>query len=396
MERIAVPGWMRESGVCAVLHALQSPEGDARFVGGAVRDTLLKRRVTDLDLATPLHPDAVTRMLSVAGVKTVPTGIAHGTVTAVTGKRAIEITTLRHDVENYGRRALVAFDASWESDARRRDFTMNALYLDAGGRLYDYVGGLADLRAGRVRFVGDPATRIREDALRLLRFYRFLAHYGKTRPDPKARAACRNLASLLPNLSAERIAAELLKLLAARDPLPALRMIREDGVLRVLLPEAGGFARLARLVAREPAPDPLRRLAALLARDAADVGKRLRLSNAQRARLAALAAPAGFDPKGDLRAQRRALYRLGPELYRDRAMLSTASPRTARRLLALASRWRPRKFPLSGGDLASCGVAPGPALGKLLGQLEAWWVAADFKPNRAQCLAELDRRAAHG
>jgi len=397
--RIRPPRWMRENATRRVVRALTVADGAPRFVGGAVRDTVLGRAVIDIDLGTPLKPEAVMERLSAAGIRAVPTGIAHGTVTAVTPKRSFEITTLRRDVETYGRHAKVAFDADWGADAQRRDFTMNALSLDARGVIYDYVGGLADLKAGRVRFVGDPATRIREDVLRLLRFYRFFAHYGKGSGDRAARAACRAAVPLLPTLSAERVAVETLKLLAALDPARALRLMQADGVLKVLLPEAGGLIRLRRLVALEPQPDPIRRLAALVARDPAAVAERLKLSGAQRNRLTALLAKPAADLNGARAAQRRALYRWGPELYRDRLLLAAAARGVGRRrvapLLRLAQGWRPPQFPLKGRDLVAAGIVPGPQIGKLLAALEAWWIKGDFRATAAQCRAELNRRA-HG
>ena len=392
--------WMRDVATRRVMRALTASEGEPRFVGGAVRDTLLGRPPREIDIATPVKPKAVMARLSAAGIRAVPTGIGHGTVTAATAKRIFEITTLRRDVETDGRHAKVAFDADWIADAQRRDFTMNALLLDTRGRLYDYVGGLADLKAGRVRFVGDPATRIREDVLRLLRYYRFFAHYGKGAGDRAARAACRAAARQLPSLSAERVAAEILKLLAAPDPLPALRMMQADGVLKVLLPEAGGLARLRRLVALEPEADPLRRLAALIVRDAGAVAERLKLSGAQRDRLVAMFVKPAIALNADRTAQRRALFRWGPALYADRVLLAAAAenqPRAARRLLRLAKAWKRPRFPLRGRDLLAAGVAPGPQVGTLLAALEAWWIEGDFRATAAQCRAELRRRlTAHG
>lgn len=388
------PPWMREAATRRVLRALTARDAAPRFVGGAVRDAVLGRTVLDIDIATPLKPEAVMERLTAAGIRAVPTGIAHGTVTAVTPRRSFEITTLRRDVETYGRRAKVAFDADWEADAYRRDFTMNALSLDGHGTLYDYVGGLADLKVGRVRFVGDPATRIREDVLRLLRFYRFFAHYGQGAGDRAARAACRAAAPLLPTLSAERVAAELMKLLAAPDPLPALRLMRTDGVLAVLLPEARGLSALRDLIGLEPVPDPIRRLAALIARNPGTAAERLKLPGAQRDRLVAMLAtpPIGLD--GGRAAQRRALYRWGTELYRDRVLLAAARRRrrSVRRFLRLAEGWKAPRFPLHGRDVVAAGIAPGPAIGKMLAALEAWWIKDDFRATAAQCRAEMRRR----
>jgi len=392
--------WMRDAVTRRVMRALAAADAEPRFVGGAVRDTLLGRLPREIDIATPLEPDVVMRRLSAAGIRAVPTGIAHGTVTAATPKRIFEITTLRRDVETDGRHAKVAFGVDWAADARRRDFTMNALSLDRHGRLYDDVGGLADLEAGRVRFVGDPATRIREDVLRLLRYYRFVAYYGKDGGDRVARAACRAAARLLPTLSAERIAVEFLKLLAAPDPLPALRMMQADGVLTAVLPESAGLARLRRLIALEPAADPIRRLAALIARDAGAVADRLKLSGVQRERLEALLAKPAIVLDADRAAQRRALYRWGAAVYADRVLLAAAArprPRGVRRLLRLAQSWKSPRFPLRGRDLLAAGVAPGPQVGALLAALEAWWIKGDFRATAAQCRAELRRRLArHG
>jgi len=305
--RIPPQPWMEAPETRAVLAALG---GEGRFVGGCVRDTLLGRAVGDIDIATPLTPDEVTRRLNAAGIKVAPTGLTHGTVTAVASGKPFEITTLRHDVETDGRHARVAFTDDWAEDAKRRDFTMNALFLEADGAVFDPMGGLGDLRAHRVRFVGDPMTRIREDVLRILRFYRFHAHYGAGEPDPSARVACRALAHLLPNLSRERVAAELLKLLAAADPVPALRLMKEDGVLAQILPEAPRLDQLAALIPLEPAPDSIRRLAALIGGGAEQLAERLRLSTADRERLVVLETrPVRIDLAGDEAAQHRALYR---------------------------------------------------------------------------------------
>src|SRR4051794_39436851 len=248
--RIAPP-WMREPATRALLDALRRGGIEARFVGGCVRDALLCRPSADIDLATPARPEAIIAALEKAGIKAVPTGIEHGTVTAVLPPRHFEITTLRRDVETYGRHARVAFDADWSEDAARRDFTINALYLDPEGTVHDPVGGLADLAAHRVRFVGEPARRIAEDVLRVLRYYRFEARFGHGEGDEAARAACRAAVPLLRTLSAERVAQELLRLLAIADPVRALTMMRDDGVLAAILPEATRLERLERLIAVE-------------------------------------------------------------------------------------------------------------------------------------------------
>src|SRR5215470_14951797 len=282
VDRLPAQPWMLETATRDVLAALTADGDPARFVGGCVRDALLGRPVADIDIATPAPPDRVLALLARAGIRALPTGIAHGTVTALADRRHFEITTLRHDVSTDGRRAVVAFTADWAADAARRDFTINALFCDAEGRVYDHVGGLADLAARRVRFVGDARTRIREDVLRLLRFFRFYAQLGVPPPDEAALAAAGELAPLLPLLSGERVRAELLRLLASPDPAAVLRLMQAHGVLAHLLPPGLDLDRLAGLVAVEQrvagAADPLRRLAALLhdAAAAAALGDRLR------------------------------------------------------------------------------------------------------------------------
>jgi len=396
---------MRAPATEAVIAALTAGGREVRFVGGCVRDALLGRAVTDIDIATPDEPPRVIELLEAAGLKAVPTGIDHGTVTAVALHQPFEITTLRHDVETYGRRAKVAFTDDWVADAARRDFTFNAMSCAPDGRLYDPFGGAADLGARRVRFVGEAEARIREDVLRLLRFFRFYAHYGAPPPDPEALAATRRLAHLLPGLSGERVAAETLKLLAAPDPAPVLALMGEAGVLAHFLPEARNLRRLARLTAIETArglkPSPPRRLAAVLAggeRAARDVTRRLRLSNALSERiLRALAEPAPR-PALDEKARRALRYDLSAEAFRDRAFLAWAAEETAPEndpawgaLVALAD-WEPPRFPIRAQDALELGAEPGPALGELMREMERWWIEGDLAADRAGCLAELRRR----
>jgi poly(A) polymerase len=403
-RRIAPQPWMTEPATLAVLGALAAGGAEARFVGGAVRDALLGRSTpgssprADIDIATPAAPERVIELLEKRGVKVVPTGLAHGTVTAIAGTppRHFEVTTLRRDVETYGRRARVSFDADWAADAARRDFTVNAISLAPDGTIHDPVGGLADLRARRIRFVGDPATRIAEDVLRILRYYRFEARFGTGSGDPRARVACRAAAHLLPSLSAERVAQELIKLLETPDPLPVLHMMQEDGVLAVILPEAQRLDRLRQMIAIEPEADLLRRLAALIEVDAAGtiaVAERLRFSNAWRDRLGGLAPPWAVDPRANGRAQRRALYRLGAGRYSDIALLLAAegamSGERLTELLALARNWIPPIFPLTGHDVTRLGIRPGEKVGKLLDAVHDWWEAGDYSADRAACLARL-------
>jgi poly(A) polymerase len=424
-DRLAPQPWMTAPETRAVVAALTADGTEVRFVGGCVRDALLGRPVKDVDIATPDRPQRVMELLARAGIRAIPTGIEHGTVTAVVGRTPFEITTLRRDVETYGRRAKVAFTDDWTADAARRDFTINALSCTPDGRLYDPFGGLADLRAGRVRFVGDPEARIREDVLRLLRFFRFYAHYGAAPPDPAALAACRALAPLLPGLSGERVRDEILKLLLAPEPASVVELMRDQGVLRQILPEATNPARLRALVTLEgvtPArlvvgADALRRLAALLedsAEAAAAVAARLRLSNAERDRLVGMieAAPA-VSPDLDPQARRRLLYRLGADRVRDAALLAWAGavaageradrPGATRQeveawigLLETAATWVRPVFPLKGQDVLKLGLEPGPEVGRLLAETEAWWIERDFAPDRAACLARLRDLAGQG
>ena len=396
-RRIVPQPWMVEPATRAVLGALSAGDVEARFVGGSVRDALLGRPIGDIDIATPASPERVIELLEKTGIKVVPTGLAHGTVTAVVPPRHFEITTLRRDVETYGRRARVAFDADWAADAARRDFTINAIFLAPDGTIDDPVGGLADLQARRVRFVGDPATRIAEDVLRLLRYYRFEARFGTGFGDQRARAACCAAAHLLPTLSGERVAQELVKLLETSDPIAALHMMEEDGVLAVALPEARGLNRLRRLIEIEPETDPLLRLAALINVDgkaAAALAARLRFSNTWRDRIQSLSQPWALDPRGDVQAQRRALYRLGVERYRDLVLLMAAeggvSQSRLAELLDLALGWTPPVFPLAGRDVTALGIPAGRRVGRLLSAVHDWWEAGDFRGDRAACLAYLE------
>jgi poly(A) polymerase len=405
--------WMVAAETQAVLAALTAEGSQARFVGGCVRDAVLKRPIRDVDIATHDPPERVMELLRRAGITVIPTGIAHGTVTAVIGKAHYEITTLREDVETFGRRARVAFTDDWTADAARRDFTMNAMFADREGRIYDPYDGLADLAAGRVRFVGDPVQRIEEDVLRLLRFFRFFAHYGRRQMDGAALAACRRLAPRLSELSGERVAGEILRLLEAPDPATILMAMRSERVLDHVLPEAGAFGRLRVLVWLETramvrpgiAIDSIRRLGTVLETDAAGaaaVASRLRLSNARSRRLATLAAPpVAIDVGMDDRAARRALRRVGVETFRDLVLAAWAEYRsrddrvdsemTARwtALLDCADAWVPATLPVGGADALALGVPRGPGIGALLAEIDAWWEAEDYRPDRAACLDRL-------
>jgi poly(A) polymerase len=389
---------MREPATRAVMAALQTVGGPgcARFVGGCVRDALLEmeRADLDIDIATVLTPPQVIAALEAAGLKAVPTGVEHGTVTAVARGRPFEITTLRRDVETDGRRAVVAFSTDWAEDAARRDFRLNALYAEPDGTLHDPTGGgVADALAGRIVFVGDPETRIREDYLRVLRFFRFYAGYGRGEPDGEALAACARLKAGLEGLSGERVAKELLKLLAAADPRHAVGLMANTGVLGVLLPGATSLARFEALAPLEA--DAALRLAALLPDDRAEVARaalRLRLSNALRDRLlAACSDGVAISAQMSPAAARAAIYRLGAQTFRDRVKLArAAAPSPAwPGLLALADAWTPPALPLTGEQIKAAGVSEGPAVGRLRRAVEAWWIANDFAPTAADALAFL-------
>jgi poly(A) polymerase len=408
--RLPQAPWMSASDTCAVVAALTREGDPARFVGGCVRDTLLGRGVSDIDLATPAEPQRVMELLQAAGIKAIPTGIAHGTVTAVVDGKHFEITTLRRDVETDGRHAKVAFTDDWTADAARRDFTMNAISADPDGTIHDPFGGVADLHARRVRFVGDAEQRIREDVLRLLRFFRFQAHYGVGAPDPAGLDACRRLGPLLPGLSGERIAGETIKLLRAPDPAPVVALMVSEGIWLPILPQISNVARLAALVKIESevaAGDPIRRLAALLPADRAAVevlAERIRLSNAERDRLCALAAPeVAVEPDAAPQIWHRDQRRVGDAAYADVVMLAwaqavakgdTARAVVLRQLWEHSRAWVAPPFPLKGRDALDAGVSPGPAVGQLLAQVEAWWEEGDYGASPEECLAKLRALAA--
>lgn len=379
--------WMQAAPLSRVMQALG---GDARYVGGAVRNTLLGLPVRDVDIATPLLPDEVMRRLKDAGLHAVPTGLAHGTITGVVDGHSFEITTLRRDVATDGRHAVVAFATDWQDDAARRDFTINALYASTEGEVFDYFGGLADLAEGRVRFIGDAVARIREDYLRILRLFRFQAWYGKGEMDAASLQAAAAEKAGLAQLSGERIAQEFLRLLEADNPVPILRIMAAAGVLGEILPGALDIARLDALAAIDASnfflPDAILRLAALLRDDrAAAVAERFKLSNRDRVRLEDLSS---FTEKVvsylSIREVRRLLYRLGRERFRDRVFLRWAEDPKAsnaiswRALLALADAWQRPVFPLTGRDVMQAGVPEGPLVGRILADVEEWWIDSDF------------------
>jgi poly(A) polymerase len=404
--RIGPAPWMAAKETTAVLDALEAKGGPdcARFVGGCVRDAVLGRPVSDIDIATTLTPDQVTEALKGAGLRAVPTGIEHGTVTAVSGGKPFEITTLRRDVSTDGRRAVVAFTEDWTEDAERRDFTLNALYARRDGEVFDSSGrGVEDARAGRIVFMGEPAQRILEDHLRILRFFRFFAWFGRGEPDAAALAACAEHKDAIANLAAERISAELLKLLGADDPRRAVRLMAQSGVLGVALPDAVALGRFEGLVEIESEQlfetDPVLRLAAMMPNDpnvAPVLAERLRLSNEHRDRIAdALGREPTIKSWMSARETRRAVYALGHQAFRDRVKLawsgasSTATAPQWRGLIALGEGWSAPAFPLNGDEVVRAGVPRGPMVGQVLKEVEAWWVDHDFIDDKLAAIEKL-------
>lgn len=409
--QIPLRGWLTAPATRRVIDALTARGTEMRFVGGCLRDTLLGRETEDIDIATPEPPEAVMALLEEAGIKALPTGIAHGTVTAIVEGQRFEITTLRRDVETFGRRAHVAFTDDWLEDAKRRDFTFNALSATPDGQIFDPFNGIADLASGWVRFIGRAEQRIDEDALRILRFFRFFAWLGHPPVDADALQACRLKAEALKTLSGERIWGEMKKLLRAPEPAATLVLMQGEHILAPILPEAENFGALRQLTFLETrglvrdsiAADPLRRLAILIegGREAARaVAKRFRLSKRQADRLAVLAdPPCSIGPDLDLRQARRLLHQLGADRFRDLLLMSWARRRAAgtRRemtresgvwhgLLDHADVWTPRTLPIGGRDLILLGHEPGPSLGGLLAALESWWIDEDFQPDRDRIL----------
>lgn len=376
-------------GLRALARILGGREGETRLVGGAVRDTLAGQAVKDIDLATRLAPEEVLAQLEKARIKAVPTGIAHGTITAVLSSGPVEVTTLRRDVSTDGRRATIAYTDDWREDAARRDFTINALYADPEtGEVFDYFGGAEDLAAGLVRFIGKPLQRIAEDHLRIMRFFRFHARFGKGAPDPGSLAACAARANDLMALSRERIADELLKLLALPEPVETVRLMIAQEIFVPVLPEIVSADGLAALVAVEDVPDSVRRLASLLPADpdkAGAVAKRLKLSKVATKRLVLAAGRAASDAE----APRALAYRIGLEGAVDRLMLGGHAA-----ALALLKGWSVPTFPLSGGAIVARGIKAGPDVARLLQQAEAQWVAEGFPDQpRAEAIADAVVRA---
>ncbi len=382
--RIEPPGFLQDAALQAVLRALPA----ARLVGGAVRDAVAGRPVADVDLATPDTPDKVVQFLDTAGLKHAPTGLQHGTVTAISGGRGFEVTTLRRDETTDGRHASVAWTEDWVQDAARRDFTFNAMSMRPDGLVFDYFNGAADLRAGRVRFVGDPAARIGEDYLRVLRFFRFYGRYAAGPVDPATAEALRHGAAQLGRLSAERVWSELKRILVTPNPVLAFRLMRDLGVLAAALPGALDLPGFERLIEAGAPPDPMLRLAAL--RPDAPAIERLKMSKAEASQMQALAG-APPDPDWDDDALRRALAETPADVLEGRSWLADGAG-AARLRERLHAAERPA-FPLHGRDVVRLGIAAGPRVGVLLQGVRDWWMRGGCRATADECRAELARLA---
>ena len=404
LPSLASLDWLSAAPTQRILRALDSRGLKARVVGGAVRNALLGRQVADIDIATVASPEQVIAAANADGMKTVATGLQHGTVTVIGNHRSFEVTTLRHDVETDGRHATVAFTDDWTADASRRDLTINALYCDADGTIFDPLGGLDDVLARRVRFIGDAHQRIREDYLRILRFFRFTAQYADGAPDAIGLAAAVAERDGMKRLSAERVRAELVRLLVAPGARAVIDAMAAHGLLTEILrvaPRLGVFARLVAIeVAVRARPDAALRLAALgiaVEDDGWRLAQHLRLSADERDVLLRAATDRVVSPAGDERNARAALYRLGNARFRNRVMLDWASSGAAvfdagwHSLLDLPGRWVVPQMPIAGRDLLARGVAPGPRMGDILDVFEVWWIANDFPSDPAVLDAAIDR-----
>lgn len=413
MTSVAGETWFQDAALQRVMALLNSDGGEARVAGGAVRNALMGLAVADVDIATTLRPEMVVERAKAAGIKAVPTGIEHGTVTLVVDGRGFEVTTLRRDIETDGRHAVVEFGTDWKADAERRDLTINALYADDRGEVIDLVEGLKDIETRTVRFIGDASQRIAEDHLRILRFFRFFAYYGSGRPDADGLRACARAKEQLSGLSAERVWTETKKLLGAPDPSRALLWMRQAGVLTAILPETEkwGIDGIHGLVAAERTlgwkPDALLRLAAMVPPDGARLdalSKRLRLSNADASKLQQwAAAPVLPDEVTDV-GFTRLLYRHDRQGMTFRLKLALSSARAAAeggdpvamrnsarlsQLLSMTEKYVKPNFPLSGGDVIAAGVPAGKRVGEILKELEEFWISRNFNPERPELAARL-------
>jgi len=414
MDRLAAQHWIQDNNVKKLLSALGYPDVDVRFVGGCVRNSVLGRPVDEIDLATPDKPETVMGRLTKKGISVIPTGIHHGTITAIVGECTYEVTTLRCDLSGDGRHAVVEYTDKWSDDASRRDFTFNAMSLKPDGTLFDPYCGVSDAKSGHVRFVRDPALRISEDYLRILRFFRFQAHYGRTHPDPIVLSVCRNQQEGLDRLSPERISKELSKLLSAPNPAATVQVMAKTGLWQRILPDANDIGALAMLcdLEKEHFQDSfaiswLRRLAVLLPIDknhAGVVARKLRLSNNDRKFIEKTITTAKAIESVETDADRaRLLYEAGIVYVRDASLLVWSKNRTPKSraqekmvessvaLLKEAHDWQTKTFPLTGRDILASGVPAGPAVGLLLSKLKERWFLSNFSLSRGELLTELDQ-----
>ncbi len=398
--KISQQSWMIAEETQRVMQALMEDGGDAKFVGGCVRNALANKPVLDIDIATPLKPDEVIDRLVRSKINYAPTGLKHGTVTAICEGKPFEITTLRKDVLTFGRHAEVAFTDSWMTDASRRDFTINAMFSNMEGDIDDYFGGIEDMRTGRVVFVGEPEKRIKEDILRILRFFRFYAYFGRGAPDRESLAACALLAREIPKLSPERIRQETLKTFEADRAAEVVRLMLVNGIITYFLPEATNVDALERLVDLETRYESrsfaLRRMAGVVV--TTDEGlprlaQSLRLSNAQAQQIETMVVEhrslSMNMPLGDAR---KLVYRFGNDMARSLLLLKAArggEEGELGNLYAQATSFRPPVFPLEGADILSLGWKQGPNIGVILSEMEAWWMDQDFEPGRTACLRKL-------
>lgn len=407
--RLGEAAWLKDGPVARLLSLLDRDGEEARVVGGAVRNELLGLPVAEIDVATTALPEEVMHRVTAAGCKAIPTGIEHGTVTVIIEHQPVEVTTLRQDVETFGRKARVAFGRDWRADAERRDFTINALSASADGTVHDYVGGLADIAARKVHFIGDAQRRIEEDYLRILRFFRFHAFFGDGPPDAAGLLACIRARGGLAILSRERVRMEMLKLLLAPHAAPTLAVMAEAGLLGEVLggvPLLASFENVVKIEAAcVMAPDAVRRLGALgvlIKEDAERLTQRLRLANAEMDRLLALEMWWRVTPPAGEQAARALLYRRGAQAFTDQVLVAWArSPAGVAdaawgELASLPQRWTAPVFPLKAADFIRRGIAQGPALGAALRAAETAWIAADFPAQRAALEAIADRAVTTG
>lgn len=397
---ITLHGWLRDPGAVRIIEAIAAGGGEARFVGGCVRDALRGVSVGEIDLAANMRPERVSEILKMEGIKVVPTGIDHGTITAVANGKAFEITSLRRDIKTDGRHASVDYTDDWQEDASRRDFTINALYVDISGNIYDYFNGRADIAAGKVRFIGDANLRIKEDVLRILRFFRMIANSGgkNVEIDRESFNACKELAHLIPGLSVERVWSEIKKMLVSSGVVRGWELMEQSGALKYFLPEARNIGTLINLIEVEnkhAEPSAIRRLAALVfeyKQDgtalAEELKVRLRLSNHEARELKACAGlPLKLRGRLDPVPLRRIVYENDAESVRDALLLLSAFDGiNSSDALEVATQWVVPNFPVGGEDLLKLGMCSGPKVGEVLKQIEEWWKDADFRPTREECL----------